>query len=58
MRPEAPDLSLLERLGFERPPVGAKFFFERPLGVQRLEKTLALWRERIVEMLRREAEEP
>lgn len=34
------DLSILDRLGLERPPVGVKFLPTRPDGVKQLDKTL------------------
>jgi uncharacterized protein (DUF169 family) len=34
------DLSIFERFDFEYAPVGVKFLFERPQGIEQLEKTL------------------
>lgn len=35
-------LSVFEGIGFERPPVGVKFFFTKPEGIGRLDKRLGL----------------
>jgi uncharacterized protein (DUF169 family) len=40
MRPLKMDLSVYNRLGFERPPVGVKFLFSKPEDIARLEKKL------------------
>ena len=42
MRPLKTDLSVLKKLNLEREPVGVKFLFNRPEGIQRLEKKLGL----------------
>ncbi|MBN1628372.1 MAG: DUF169 domain-containing protein [Thermoleophilia bacterium] len=36
------DLSVFEKLGLEKPPVGVKFLFEKPEGIPRLDKKLGL----------------
>ena len=36
MRPLQTDLSIFSKLDFERPPVGIKFLFFRPEGMERL----------------------
>jgi len=36
------DLSVFNRFNFERPPVGIKFLLNRPEGIKKLDKTLAL----------------
>ena len=38
MRPLTQDLSILNRLDFERPPVGVKFVFFRPDGIEQLSR--------------------
>lgn len=42
MKPLTLDLSVFERFGFENPPVGVKFLFDRPEGIERLDKKLFL----------------
>lgn len=42
MRPLKTDLSILEKLDLEREPVGVKFLYNRPEGIQRLRKKLGL----------------
>lgn len=36
------DLSIFSSFNFERSPVGVKFFFERPKGISKLDKTVRL----------------
>ena len=36
------DLSIFNRFDFENPPVGVKFLFQKPEGINRLDKQLAL----------------
>jgi uncharacterized protein (DUF169 family) len=48
------ELSVLQRFGFEDPPVGVKFLYRRPDGVEQLEKKLAIC-EMIGEAQRRDA---
>ena len=42
IRPLGADLAILKKLNLEHQPVGMKFLFEKPLGVKRLEKNLAI----------------
>lgn len=42
IRPLAVDLSILNKLELEKPPVGIKFMFEKPEGVPKLNKNLAI----------------
>jgi len=42
MRPLKTDLSVLKKLNFEREPVGVKFLYNKPEGIQRLENKLGL----------------
>lgn len=42
IRPLGTDLSILDRLELEKPPVGVKFLFEKPQGVRRLKKNMAI----------------
>jgi uncharacterized protein (DUF169 family) len=37
-----PDYSAFDKFNFERPPVGVKFLFHKPEGIERLDKNLAL----------------
>ena len=37
MRPLQTDLSIYSKFEFERAPVGVKFLFEKPEGIERLE---------------------
>jgi uncharacterized protein (DUF169 family) len=37
-----PDYSVFDKFNFERPPVGVKFLFHKPEGIERLDKNLAL----------------
>jgi len=56
MRPLKTDLSIYGKFDFERPPVGVKFLFKRPEGIEQLEldKSMAFC-ERIKEAQQREA---
>ena len=40
MRPLQSDLSIYSKFNFEKPPVGVKFLFTRPKGIEQLDKTL------------------
>ena len=42
MRPLQTDLSVYKKFNFERPPIGIKYLLEKPEGIERLEKSLAL----------------
>lgn len=42
MGKEATDLSVFYKFDFKHPPVGVKFLFNRPDGIEKLEKTLPL----------------
>lgn len=42
MKPLQTDLSIFREFNFEHPPVGIKFLFEKPDGVEQLKKTLPL----------------
>lgn len=42
MRPLQTDLSIWKKFNFEKPPVGVKFLFEKPEGIELLDKKLAL----------------
>jgi uncharacterized protein (DUF169 family) len=42
MRPLRQDLSIFDRFNFERPPIGIKFLFHRPEGIEQLDKKLGL----------------
>ncbi len=42
MRALQTDLSIFNKFGFERPPVGVKFLFSQPLGIVRLDKKIGL----------------
>ena len=39
MRPLQTDLSIYNKFDFEKPPVGVKFLFNKPEGIERLDKT-------------------
>jgi len=41
MNPLSLDLSIFNKFNFEQPPVGVKFLFEKPEGINRLDKNLA-----------------
>jgi len=41
MRPLQTDLSIFKKFEFEKPPVGVKFLYFKPEGVQQLDKSLA-----------------
>ncbi|MDH5365098.1 MAG: DUF169 domain-containing protein [Dehalococcoidia bacterium] len=40
MRPLQTDLSIYNKFDFEKPPVGVKFLFSKPEGIERLDKSL------------------
>jgi uncharacterized protein (DUF169 family) len=42
MRPLQTDLSIYSKFNFEKPPVGVKFLFHKPEGIELLDKNLAL----------------
>ena len=42
MRPLKTDLSIYKKFDFERPPVGVKFQFKRPEGIDQLEMDKSL----------------
>lgn len=42
MRPLQTDLSIFGKLNLEKPPVGVKFLFHKPEGIEQLDKSLAL----------------
>ncbi len=42
MRPLQTDLSIFSKFNFEKPPVGAKYMFQKPEGIEQLDKILAL----------------
>jgi uncharacterized protein (DUF169 family) len=42
MRPLRTDLSIFEKFNFEKPPVGVKYLFHKPEGIEQLDKSLAL----------------
>ena len=42
MRPLQTDLSILNKFNFENPPVGVKFLFNKPEGIEPLDKKLAI----------------
>ncbi|MCX6010365.1 MAG: DUF169 domain-containing protein [Chloroflexi bacterium] len=42
MRPLQTDLSIYSKFNFERPPLGIKFLFHKPEGIEQLDKSLAL----------------
>jgi uncharacterized protein (DUF169 family) len=42
MRPLQTDLSIFDKFEFEKQPVGVKFLFNKPEGIERLDKRLAL----------------
>lgn len=41
MRPLTQDLSVFKKFKFEMPPVGMKFLFHKPEGIEQIDKTLA-----------------
>ena len=41
MRPLTQDLSAFNKFDFEKPPVGMKFLFHKPQGIERIDKNLA-----------------
>lgn len=42
MKPLKQDLSVWEKLDLEKPPVGVKFLYRKPEGIERLDKKLAI----------------
>jgi uncharacterized protein (DUF169 family) len=42
MRPLETDLSIYRKFNFEKPPVGVKFLYRKPEGIERLDKNLPL----------------
>jgi uncharacterized protein (DUF169 family) len=54
MRPLQTDLSIFGKLNLEKPPVGVKYLFQKPEGVEQLDKSMALC-EMLVEAQQREA---
>ena len=42
MRPLQTDLSIFKKFNFEKPPIGIKFLFSKPEGIEQLDKNLAL----------------
>jgi uncharacterized protein (DUF169 family) len=42
MRPLRTDLSIFKKFNFEKPPVGIKYEFQKPEGIEQLDKSLAL----------------
>jgi uncharacterized protein (DUF169 family) len=42
MRPLQTDLSIFGKLNLEKPPVGVKYLFKKPEGIEKLDKSLAL----------------
>jgi uncharacterized protein (DUF169 family) len=42
MRPLQTDLSIYSKFNFEKPPLGVKFLFTRPKGIEQLDKTIAI----------------
>lgn len=42
MRPLKTDLSAFNKFNFDNPPVGVKFLFKKPEGVQQLDKSMAM----------------
>ena len=42
MRPLQTDLSIYSKFNFEKPPVGVKYLFHKPEGIEPLDKSLAL----------------
>lgn len=42
MRPLKTDLSMFRKFNFDRPPIGIKFLYHRPEGIEQLDKKLAL----------------
>ena len=54
MRPLQTDLSIFKKFNFEKPPVGVKYLFHKPEGIEHLDKSLALC-EMLPEAQRRES---
>lgn len=42
MKPLQTDLSIYGKFNFENPPVGVKYLFHKPEGIEPLDKSLAL----------------
>ena len=42
MASKKPDLSVFKKFNFESPPVGIKYLYYKPDGIERLDKNLAL----------------
>jgi hypothetical protein len=42
MKPLQTDLSIYQKFNFEKPPVGVKYLFHKPEGIEPLVKSLAL----------------
>jgi len=42
MKPLQTDLSIYKKINFESPPVGVKFLYSRPEGIEQLDKTMPL----------------
>jgi uncharacterized protein (DUF169 family) len=42
MKPLTQDLSIFNKFNFERPPVGVKFLFNKPEGIEQLDKSMAI----------------
>jgi uncharacterized protein (DUF169 family) len=42
IRPLSTDLSILKKLELEKQPVGVKFLFDKPKGIKKLDKNLAI----------------
>ena len=42
MKPLTTDLSIFKKFNFENSPVGVKFLFRKPEGIEPLDKTLPL----------------
>ena len=42
MRPPQTDLSIFKKFNFDKPPVGIKYLFQKPEGIEQLDKSLAL----------------
>jgi uncharacterized protein (DUF169 family) len=54
MRPLQTDLTIFKKFNFEKPPVGVRYLFSRPEGIEKLDKSLALC-EMLPEAQRRDA---
>lgn len=42
MRPLQTDLSIYDKFNFEKPPVGVKFLYDRPEGIEQLDKSMPI----------------